>query len=111
MPLQMAFGITVEDVRTVLKNNADKLVNQSGHSIEAMAALIYHGLDEDELDDIALAAMDAFVDGKPETDGAHRALRTLLVKRGFLDVSRRSHVSAHPRRQKEKADMMMAVCR
>jgi hypothetical protein len=33
--------------------------------------------------------MDAFLEDKPETEGAHRAIRRILIKRGVLDVSRR----------------------
>lgn len=89
MPLQMAFGITVRDVRAVLAKYADKIVRQSDMSDEALAASLYYSFSEEEMDDIALAAMDAFLDDKPEADGAHRAIRKLLVKRGILDVSRR----------------------
>jgi len=90
MPLQMAFGITVRDVRAVLAKHADKIVGQPGISNDALAASIYYSFSDDEMDDIALAAMDAFLDDKPEADGAHRAIRKLLVRRGILDVSRRT---------------------
>ena len=89
MPLQMAFGITVRDVHAVLVKHADKIVGHSGMSDEALAASLYYSFSEDEMDDIALAAMDAFLDDKPEVDGAHRAIRKLLIRRGVLDVSRR----------------------
>jgi hypothetical protein len=90
MPLQMAFGITVRDVRAVLEKHADKIVAHTGISDGALAASIYYSFSEEEMDDIALAAMDAFLDDKPEADGAHRAIRKLLIRRGFLDVSRRA---------------------
>jgi hypothetical protein len=90
MPLQMAFGITVRDVRAVLAKHADKIVGHSGMSDDALAASIYYSFSEDDMDDIALAAMDAFLDDKPEADGAHRAIRKLLIRRGVLDVSRRA---------------------
>jgi hypothetical protein len=90
MPLQMAFGITVRDVRAVLVKHADKIVGRSGMSDEALAASLYYSFSEEEMDDIALAAMDAFLDDKPEVDGAHRAIRKLLIRRGVLDVSRRA---------------------
>ena len=90
MPLQMAFGITVRDVRAVLAKNAEKIVFQSDISETAFAAMIYHSFSEEEMDDIALAAMDAFLEDKPEADGAHRAIRKILIKRGVLDVSRRA---------------------
>lgn len=90
MPLQMAFGITVRDVRAVIQKNADKLVGQTGMSEEAFAASLYYSFSEDEMDDIALAAMDAFLENKPEVEGAHRAIRKLLIRRGILDVSRRA---------------------
>lgn len=110
MPLQMAFGITVEDVRVLLNRHADKIVNQGERSIETLASIIYYSLSEEEMDDIALAAMDSFADSRPESGGAHRALRKLLVRRGILDVSRRSLVGSYSRRHKEKAEMMMATC-
>ena len=88
MPLQMAFGITVRDVRAVLVKHADKIVGRSGMSDEALAASLYYSFSEEEMDDIA--AMDAFLDDKPEVDGAHRAIRKLLIRRGVLDVSRRA---------------------
>lgn len=90
MPLQMAFGITVRDVCTVLAKHADKIVGQSGMTDDAFATSLYFSFSEDEMDDIALAAMDAFLDDKPEADGAHRAIRKLLIRRGVLDVSRRA---------------------
>jgi hypothetical protein len=90
MPLQMAFGITVRDVRAVLVKHADKIVGRSGMSDEAFAASLYYSFSEEEMDDIALAAMDAFLEDKPEADGAHRAIRKLLIRRGVLDVSRRA---------------------
>jgi hypothetical protein len=89
MPLQMAFGITVRDVRAVLAKHADKVVAPAGISNDALAASIYYSFSEEDMDDIALAAMDAFLDDKPEADGAHRAIRKLLIRRGVLDVSRR----------------------
>jgi hypothetical protein len=90
MPLQMAFGITVRDVRAVLVKHADKIVGCTEMSDEALAASLYYSFSEEEMDDIALAAMDAFLDDKPEVDGAHRAIRKLLIRRGVLDVSRRA---------------------
>jgi hypothetical protein len=111
MPLQMAFGITVDDVRQLLIAYEGKLVNRNGRSIDALAAIIYHGLDDEDMDDIALAAMDSFIDGKPESEGAHRALRKLLMKRGVLDMSLRPNAQTMTRRHKEKADAMMAMCR
>lgn len=89
MPLQMAFGITVRDVRAVLIKHADKIAGHTGMSNDALAASIYYSFSEEEMDDIALAAMDAFLDDKPEAEGAHRAIRKLLIRRGVLDVSRR----------------------
>jgi hypothetical protein len=99
MPLQMAFGITVRDVHTVLVKHADKIVGHPGISSEAFASSLYYSFSEEEMDDIALAAMDAFLDDKPEADGAHRAIRKLLIRRGVLDVSRRAP-SSHTSRTK-----------
>lgn len=96
MPLQMAFGITVRDVREVLARHADKIARQPDMSNDAFAAKLYYSFSEDEMDDIAMAAMDAFLDGKPECDGAHRAVRKLLIRRGVLDVSRRAQLSKAP---------------
>ena len=90
MPLQMAFGITVRDVRAVLAKHAEKIVGHSHMSEDALAAKLYYSFSEDEMDDIALAAMDAFLEDKPEMDGAHRAIRKILIRRGLLDVSRRA---------------------
>lgn len=90
MPLQMAFGITVRDVRAVLVKHADKVVGQSEMSTDAFAATLYYSFSEEEMDDIAIAAMDAFLVDKPEVDGAHRSIRRLLIRRGVLDVSRRA---------------------
>jgi hypothetical protein len=89
MPLQMAFGITVRDVRAVLAKNAAKVVCTSDATNEVLAAKLFHSFSEEEMDDIALAAMDAFLENKPEAEGAHRAIRRILIKRGVLDVSRR----------------------
>lgn len=111
MPLQMAFGITADDVRIVLEKHNDKLINPNGRSIETLATVIFHGLNEEEMDDIALAAMDSFIDGKPESEGAHRALRRLLVRRGVLDMSRRAQLPDRVKHRKQTVDPMMAVCR
>jgi hypothetical protein len=89
MPLQMAFGITVRDVRAVLAKNAGKIVYSTEMSDDILATKLYHAFSEDEMDDIALAAMDAFLEDKPETEGAHRAIRKILIRKGILDVSRR----------------------
>ena len=89
MPLQMAFGITVRDVRAVLAKNAGKVICTPDMTDEVLATKLFHSFSEEEMDDIALAAMDAFLDDKPEADGAHRAIRKILIKRGVLDVSRR----------------------
>ncbi len=90
MPLQMAFGITVRDVRAVLSKHSDKIVGKLEMSEDAFAAALYYSFSEQEMDDIALAAMDAFLEDKPEVDGAHRAIRKLMIRRGILDVSRRA---------------------
>lgn len=90
MPLQMAFGITVRDVRAVLAKNVGKVVCTSDTTTEVLAAKLFHSFSEEEMDDIALAAMDAFLEDKPEDEGAHRAIRKILIKRGVLDVSRRA---------------------
>lgn len=89
MPLQMAFGITVRDVCAVLAKNAGKFVCPAEISEVGLAAKLYHSFTEEEMDDIALAAMDAFLDDRPEMEGAHRVIRKLLIKKGVLDVSRR----------------------
>lgn len=60
MPLQMAFGITVRDVRAVLAKQADKIASHSDMSDDAFATKLYYSLSDEEMDDIALAAMDAF---------------------------------------------------
>ena len=112
MPLQMAFGITVRDVRAVLVKHADKIVGRSEMSNEAFAAYLYYSFSEEEMDDIALAAMDAFLDDKPETEGAHRAIRKLLIRRGVLDVSRRApavHAAKNKAAVAEKAAISAAV--
>ena len=89
MPLQMAFGITVRDVRAVLVKNASKVVCAPDVTSDVLAAKLFHSFSDEEMDDIALAAMDAFLEDKAEAEGAHRAIRRILIKRGVLDVSRR----------------------
>ncbi len=54
MPLQMAFGITVRDVRAVLAKHADKIVSQPDISNDAYAASLYYSFSEEEMDDIRL---------------------------------------------------------
>ena len=109
MPLQMAFGITVRDVCAVLSKNSDKIVGHSEMSVEALATSLYFSFSEDEMDDIALAAMDAFLDDKPETDGAYRAIRKLLIRRGVLDVSRRVPSANIVKRKATRNDISAAV--
>ena len=112
MPLQMAFGITVRDVYAVLSKHADKIVGQKGMSVDEFATSLYFSFSEDDRDDIAIAAMDAFLDDKPETDGAHRAIRKLLIRRGVLDVSRRTpsgNTARHKTAIGPRADVAAAV--
>ena len=106
MPLQMAFGITVRDVRAVLVKHADKIVGQPEISDDALAAALYYSFSEQEMDDIALAAMDAFLEDKPEIDGAHRAIRKLLIRRGTLDVSRRALSAQRTRTERTNVDAL-----
>lgn len=108
MPLQMAFGITLRDVRAVLAKNAGKIVYSTTMSDDVLAAKIYHAFSEDEMDDIALAAMDAFLEDKPEAEGAHRAIRKILIKKGVLDVSRRV-VARQTSQTSDKSDSAFAT--
>lgn len=109
MPLQMAFGITVRDIRTVLAKNAGKIVCQSDLSDDVLATKLFHSFSEEEMDDIALAAMDAFLEDKPEAEGAHREIRKILIKRGILDVSRRASSRQTVAKQGQGAMAMAAV--
>jgi hypothetical protein len=94
----MAFGITVEDVRAVLLKNVGRTVSEDGRSLDTNAVLIYHGLTEEEMDEIAFAAMDAYIDGQPEDEAAQRALQNILVKRGLIDISLRANTNSYSRR-------------
>jgi hypothetical protein len=106
----MAFGITVKDVQAVLARHADKIVGYSGMTNNTLAEMLYYDFSQEEMDDIALAAMDAFLEDKPEAEGAHRTIRKIMIRRGVLDMSRRTVSKATTKRSTVEIDQpsMMA---
>lgn len=92
MSLDQAFGITEEDVETVMQNNAVHVANSQGLSFEVMASTIFGDWSSDIHDRIASAALAA--DAEPgaddeeilmtQTDAAHAEIRIILVEQGIL---------------------------
>lgn len=80
----MAFGITEDDIQTVLSNNAVFVANSEGRSFEQMAEVLLNGWGGDELDRIENAALDGGIDMDEQTDAAHAEIRAILVEQGVL---------------------------
>lgn len=83
--LSEAFGITDEDVMTVLCGNALHVANSDGKSFEVMAAELLGDLDHDA---VALAAINASTDLDEQTTAAHLEITRQLVTMGVLEGMR-----------------------
>ncbi len=76
-----AFGITDEDVMTVLCANALHVMDSDGKSFEIMAAEMLGDLDHEA---VALAAINASSDIDEQTTAAHLEITRQLVNMGVL---------------------------
>lgn len=84
MSLQQAFGITEDDVATVLCANEEMLSRRGNRTLEEYADEIFGDLEADDFDRIAKAALDASVELDEQTIAAHEELRCILVENGTL---------------------------
>lgn len=77
----MAFGISQDDVEQVLRDNAPRLANPAGKSLEALAAEIF-----DDIDAAAVerAALDGGTEMDEQTDAAHEEIARQLEEAGVL---------------------------
>ena len=79
--LAEAFGITDEDVMTVLCANALHVTNSDGKPFDVMAAELLGDIDHDA---VALAAINASTDIDEQTTAAHLEITRQLVTMGVL---------------------------
>ena len=79
--LAEAFGITDEDIMTVLCGNALHVTNSDGKPFEVMAAELLGDIDHDA---VALAAINASSDLDEQTTAAHLEITRQLVVMGVL---------------------------
>ena len=79
--LAEAFGITDEDVMTVLCANALHVTNSDGKPFDVMAAELLGDLDHDA---VAMAAINASIDVDEQTTAAHLEITRQLVTMGVL---------------------------
>ena len=79
--LSEVFGITDEDVMTVLCGNALHVTNSDGKPFEVMAAELLGDIDHEA---VALAAINASTDVDEQTTAAHLEITRQLVTMGVL---------------------------
>lgn len=80
--MNTAFGITPDDVATVLSKNWARVGNARGMSFDALGELLLDGLDADLVEREALKGG---VDLDDQTTAAHVEIERQLVESGFLD--------------------------
>lgn len=85
MDISMAFGITEEDICTVLLKNVSQVANSDGKSFEDMADAIFNNwCGGVEFDRIAGAALDGGTEMNDQTEAAHAEIREILLEQGVL---------------------------
>lgn len=84
MSLSTAFGITEDDITTVLRQNAAQVANTNGQKFEVMAEQLHNDWTDVEFDRIADAALDGGLEMDEQTDAAHAEIRAILVEQGVL---------------------------
>lgn len=84
MSLSQAFGITEEDLETVLCSNALQVANSDGKSFEDMSTEFFSSWPSKYHDRVASAALDASCDIEGQTEAAHAEIRLIFVETGVL---------------------------
>lgn len=90
MPLNQAFGISEDDVATVLCANVAFLSSQNASAPGALAGKVFDQFDQANHDRVAAAALEATLTGdadddlSAQTDQAHKEIRAILVEQGVL---------------------------
>lgn len=79
-----AFGITAEDVCTVLELSADNVVDANARTVEMIAEDLFNELAASEFGRIEEAALNSGVELAEQLDGAYAEIRVILVERGIL---------------------------
>lgn len=85
MTMGTAFGISEDDIETVLRQNATQVASSGGIPFEQMAEHIFSewagGVEHGRIED---AALNGGVDMDEQTDAAHAEIRAILVEQGVL---------------------------
>lgn len=84
MSLSMAFGITEEDITTVLRQNAVQVANSNGVPFDIMGEQIFNDWTDLEFDRVAKAALDGGVEMDDQVEAAYAEIRDILVEQGVL---------------------------
>lgn len=84
MSLSMAFGITEEDITTVLRQNAVQVANSNGDPFDIMGEQIFNDWTDLEFDRVAKAALDGGVEMDDQVEAAYAEIRDILVEQGIL---------------------------
>lgn len=81
----IGFGISEDDIETVLRQNSAQVVNSQRLSFEALAALIFDewsgGIEHDQIE---AAALDGGLTMDEQTTAAYAEIRQILVESGHL---------------------------
>lgn len=83
--MSMAFGITEDDIESVLHANVLRVANSNGKNFAAMASEIYGEFDEADFDRVAQAALDSGVEMDEQTEAAYAEIAVILMERGILE--------------------------
>lgn len=84
MSLSMAFGITEEDITTVLRQNAAQVAKSNGVPFDIMGEQIFNDWTDLEFDRVAKAALDGGVEMDDQVEAAYAEIRDILVEQGIL---------------------------
>lgn len=84
MSLSMAFGISEDDLATVLEMHAAHVANTNGVPFSVMAEQLFNDWSSTEFDRVAAAALDGGVDMDDQTSAAYEEIRAILVEQGVL---------------------------
>lgn len=84
MSLSMAFGITEEDIATVLRQNAAQVANSNGVPFDIMGEQIFNDWTDLEFDRVAKAALDGGVEMDDQVEAAYAEIRDILIEQGIL---------------------------
>jgi len=80
----MSFGITEQEIETVLRRNMASVVVSQDKPIALLAMEIYRELDSHDQDRVTQAAIKAGKDLDDQTDSVLDEIRAMLVERGII---------------------------